>query len=73
MAEQNPDSAAASRAGAEQVAGSGADPAQPSPVQSDGAPPVQGLRARRLSMDVIFYLVGYAAITAAVLSFFGLW
>jgi len=74
MAKRKSDLDAAPRAEAAQAAGREPDPTPLLPlVQSDGAGPVHGLRPGRWSMDVIFYLVGYAAITAAVLSFFGVW
>ena len=73
MAKRKSDIDTASRAKAARAPGPDPDPAQLRLVQSDGARPVQGLRPRRWSMDAIFYLVGYAAITAAVLSFFGVW
>ena len=48
-------------------------------ADSTSVPPLQPARTRpdpgsgQWSMDALFYLAGYAAITAAVLSFFGLW
>jgi hypothetical protein len=48
-----------------------ADPTPIPHLQSAGAR--SDLRSGRWSMDAVFYLAGYAAITAAVLSFFGLW
>lgn len=73
IAKRKPDLDAAPRADAAQVAGREPDQAPLPIVQSDGAGPVHGLRPGRWSMDVLFYLAGYAAITAAVLSFFGVW
>jgi len=48
-----------------------ADPKPVAPLQSAGLR--SDPRSGRWSMDAVFYLAGYAAITAAVLSFFGLW
>jgi hypothetical protein len=48
-----------------------ADPTPVSHLQLVGAR--SDPRSGRWSMDAVFYLAGYAAITAAVLSFFGLW
>ena len=41
--------------------------------EAGSAQPLRKPQSGGLSMDAVFYLVGYAAITAAVLSFFGWW
>jgi hypothetical protein len=63
----------ASRSEAAPGVGKDADLARLPHLESAGTRPVHRPRPGGWSVDAIFYLVAYAAITAAVLSFFGIW